>query len=99
MADLQELGQWENGIYQIEQSDVVRGGDPQSGGVANRQAQQLANRTKYLYENFSKRKAVTIKQISQSTQLTLSDVVDKDVVLDIAGTVEFSDLVTNILAN
>lgn len=85
MANLAESGQWENGIYQIEEADVVRGGDPQSGGVANRQAQQLANRTKYLYDNFSKRKTVTIKQISQSTQLTLSDVVDKDVVLDIAG--------------
>jgi hypothetical protein len=85
MANLQESAEWENGIYQIQQSDVVRGGDPQSGGVANWQAQQLANRTKYLYDNFSKRKAVTIKQISQSTQLTLSDVVDKDVVLDIAS--------------
>ena len=85
MADLQESGQWENGIYQIEQSDVVRGGDPQSGGVANRQAQQLANRTKYLYENFSKRKAVTIKQISANITLALSDVMDKDVVLDIAS--------------
>ncbi|MEI7487618.1 MAG: hypothetical protein WCJ72_09460 [Chryseobacterium sp.] len=85
MADLQESGQWENGIYQIEQSDVVRGGDPQSGGVANRQAQQLANRTKYLYENFSKRKAVTIKQISANITLALSDVMDKDVVLDIVS--------------
>jgi hypothetical protein len=85
MANLAESGQWENGIYQIEQSDVVRGGDPQSGGVANRQAQQLANRTKYLYDNFSKRKAATIKQVSANITLTLSDVVDKDVVLDIAS--------------
>ena len=38
MADLQELGQWENGIYQIEQSDVVRGGDPQSGRLQSRHA-------------------------------------------------------------
>lgn len=85
MGALQESAEWENNIYQIEQSDVVRGGDPQSGGVANRQAQQLANRTKYLYEHCSKRKSLTIKQVSQSIQVTLPDIVDKDVVLDITS--------------
>ncbi|ELZ9636335.1 TPA: tail fiber protein [Proteus mirabilis] len=45
MATLNESAVWEDGIYQLEVSDPVLGGP---GGIANRQAEQLANRTNYL---------------------------------------------------
>ena len=45
MATLNESAVWEDGIYQLETSDPVLGGP---GGIANRQAEQLANRTSFL---------------------------------------------------
>lgn len=45
MSNLSESPEWVDGIYQLEQSDPVLGGP---GGIANRQAEQLANRTAYL---------------------------------------------------
>ncbi|GIW22886.1 MAG: hypothetical protein KatS3mg068_2571 [Candidatus Sericytochromatia bacterium] len=45
MANLTETTTWENGIYQIETTDPVLGGPT---GIANIQAKQLANRTKWL---------------------------------------------------
>lgn len=45
MADLPETEQWEAGIYQIEETDPVQGGE---NGVSNVQAKQLANRTAWL---------------------------------------------------
>jgi hypothetical protein len=45
MANLTEAAQWEEGIYQLTDDDKVKGGPD---GKANRQAKQLANRTKYL---------------------------------------------------
>lgn len=45
MANLTETTTWENGIYQIETTDPVLGG---ANGIANIQAKQLANRTKWL---------------------------------------------------
>lgn len=47
MTNLVETSEWEEGIYQIETTDPVKGG---SGGIANKQGQQLANRTVYLKE-------------------------------------------------
>ena len=47
MANLVETPQWEDGIYQIETSDPVLGGP---GGIANKQAEQLGNRTAFLKE-------------------------------------------------
>ncbi|HJU70399.1 MAG TPA: hypothetical protein VJ603_00980 [Paucimonas sp.] len=47
MANVPESPIWEEGVYQLEQSDPVLGGP---GGIANRQAEQLANRTTYLKE-------------------------------------------------
>lgn len=44
-ANLTESARWENGIYRIELSDPVEGGE---NGVDNRQAKQLGNRTLYL---------------------------------------------------
>jgi phage-related tail fiber protein len=45
MAELTEKTEWVDGIYQLETSDPVMGGP---GGISNRQANQLANRTSYL---------------------------------------------------
>ncbi|WP_439257123.1 tail fiber protein [Lonepinella sp. BR2271] len=45
MANLTEKNEWTDGIYQIEKTDPVVGG---ADGISNKQAQQLANRTKYL---------------------------------------------------
>ena len=47
MANLSEFSVYEPGVYQLERADVVDagvGGD----GIANQQAKQLANRTKWL---------------------------------------------------
>ena len=48
MANLTEVIQYPAGIYQIETTDPVLGGP---GGIANRQAQNLANRTAYLKQH------------------------------------------------
>ncbi|WP_295466598.1 phage tail protein [uncultured Pseudomonas sp.] len=45
MTNLTEQNQYEDGIYQIEKSDPVVGG---ADGISNRQANQLANRTRWL---------------------------------------------------
>ncbi|UTU48067.1 phage tail protein [Mergibacter septicus] len=68
MANLQVSPSWETGIYQIETSDPVVGGE---NGIANRQAKQLAARTLYLkqqLETLANKRASTT-QIGQ-VQLT-----------------------------
>lgn len=45
MANLQESAKWEDGIYRIELTDPVVGGED---GIDNIQAKQLGNRTLYL---------------------------------------------------
>ena len=45
MANLKETAQWEEGIYQLETSDPVLGGE---NGIDNKPARQLANRTVWL---------------------------------------------------
>lgn len=47
MANLKEENKWEEGIYQLEVTDPVVGG---IDGISNKQAKQLANRTKFLKE-------------------------------------------------
>jgi len=47
MNNLREESIWEEGIYQLERRDKVKGGP---GGISNRQAQQLANRTRFLLD-------------------------------------------------
>ena len=48
MANLKEQNIWEEGIYQLEVTDPVVGG---IDGISNKQAKQLANRTKFLKES------------------------------------------------
>ena len=50
MANLTEVSQWENVIRQIENGEAATGG---ADGLANIQAKQLANRTKWLKENLA----------------------------------------------
>lgn len=45
MANLTEIAQWDAGIYRIETTDPVLGGE---NGIANAGIKQLANRTSYL---------------------------------------------------
>jgi hypothetical protein len=47
MAHLDETDTWEEGIYQLEDTDPVQGG---AEGIDNLQAKQLGNRTRWLYE-------------------------------------------------
>lgn len=47
MANLNETATWEAGIYQLERTDRLDAG-VNGAGVSNRQAAQLANRTKFL---------------------------------------------------
>ena len=48
MANITEVSQWENVIRQIENGEAATGG---ADGLANVQAKQLANRTRYLKKN------------------------------------------------
>lgn len=47
MANLTEQSLFEAGIYQLETTDPVIGG---ANGISNRQAQELANRTRWIYD-------------------------------------------------
>ena len=50
MANLTEVSQWENVIRQLENGEAATGG---ADGLANVQAKQLANRTKWLKDNLA----------------------------------------------
>lgn len=69
MADLVEVINWENGVYQLETTDPVEGGP---GGIDNRQAQQLANRTAYLKQQADRRAAASAAIIA-AAGLTLNE--------------------------
>lgn len=74
MAALTETEQWEQEIYQLETTDPVEGGP---NGVDNRQAKELANRTKWLKGKIDERTepatettAGIVKQSSQSDAIS-----------------------------
>ena len=48
MGTLTETATYNATVYRIETTDPVKGGDPAVDGIANKSAQDLANRTKYL---------------------------------------------------
>ena len=54
MANLSEISRWEVGIYQWETSDPVQGGP---NGIDNRPTRELANRTRWLYDELGRVKA------------------------------------------
>lgn len=80
MANLVETIQWVPGIYQLETTDLVLGGDPAQGGVSNIQAQQLGDRTAYLYSLLGK-SVVNSVPVNGVVNLTDQDIVNKYVVL------------------
>ncbi|WP_283149728.1 hypothetical protein [Silvimonas soli] len=74
MANLTEQAQWEEGVYQLETRDFVRGGD---GGVSNRQGKQLANRTQYLKAQIEQlanaaQTAITAKQLETARGIAMT---------------------------
>ncbi|OCL18927.1 hypothetical protein A9G07_11015 [Gilliamella sp. wkB72] len=78
MANVKEVEKWELGIYQLETTDPVMGGED---GIDNLQAKQLANRTSYLkkqIENVSKLiPTVPVQSVNGKTgniQLSAADV-------------------------
>lgn len=54
MANLSEMSRWEAGIYQWETSDPVQGGP---NGIDNRPTRELANRTRWLYDELDRVRA------------------------------------------
>lgn len=85
MANLAETGSWEAGIYQIEETDVVRGGDPSSGGVSNVQPQQLANRTKYLYNQLGRFEDVVLYDVANNVTLGNAELKNKHYALNLVA--------------
>ena len=78
MANLKEEAKWEEGIYQYELDDPLQGGED---GIDNVQGRQLANRTKYLKENYEQHIAavnphgITAAALGVYTQQQVDDIV------------------------
>ena len=78
MANLKEEAKWEEGIYQYELDDPLQGGED---GIDNVQGRQLANRTKYLKENYEQHTAasnphgITAAALGVYTQQQVDDIV------------------------
>lgn len=75
MANLTETGVWAEGVYQVEQTDIVIGGP---GGNQNKSAVDLANRTAWLKNEQKGFNDITI--VSASKTLTFSEVFNRLVV-------------------
>ena len=69
MTNLTEQALYEAGVYQLETTDPVLAGP---GGIDNKQAQQLANRTAYLKEKLELTSAATSKAIKDGLALKAS---------------------------
>ena len=83
MANINESPNWEQNIYQLETTDVVRGGDPLAGGISNIQALQLANRTLWLKDNLKTNNITVFKAINSDITLVKNDIENKHIILDI----------------
>ncbi|WP_196758423.1 tail fiber protein, partial [Moraxella catarrhalis] len=70
MANLQETSTWEAGIYQLETSDPVMGGE---NGIDNRAPRQLANRTLWLKNELAKQ----IGRVNQADANLVNQKADK----------------------
>ena len=69
MANLSEISRWEAGIYQWETSDPVQGGP---NGIDNRPTRELANRTRWLYDELGRVK-VRMDEPNFYKSITVSD--------------------------
>ncbi|NRB19905.1 MAG: hypothetical protein HRU33_20750 [Rhodobacteraceae bacterium] len=85
MTNLPEVSDWGAGIYQIEQTDPVLGGPPNletGAGIANVQAQQLAERTAWLKAQIAAAVATMIAAvIATGTGLTGGGALDAGLTL------------------
>ncbi len=79
MANLTVKAEWVGGIYRIELTDPVVGGED---GISNLQAKQLAARTEFLKGNMEKMQG-TVDSYSNDTQEGI--VADLQFALDLAG--------------
>lgn len=86
MANLREENKWEEGIYQLEVTDPVVGG---IDGISNKQAKQLANRTKFLKESIT---TLNDGKLDKSAKATDSDKLDG---LDSSAFVQIHGLLPN----
>lgn len=80
MAFLEEISQWETGIYQIELTDPVRGGDD---GIANIPTKMLANRTGWLRDRFGRIPDVSAITVSDNASIANDDVIGKHLIINI----------------
>lgn len=80
MANITEVSQWENVIRQIENGEAATGG---ADGLANIQAKQLANRTKWLKENYLPLTGGKVKKGSNGAFDIVTD--DSTIIRIIAG--------------
>jgi hypothetical protein len=70
MTNLPESSTWEAGIYQLETTDPVLGGPT---GIANQQAKQLANRTKYLRDQLDSARRLVAQYAAGVRPVLLAD--------------------------
>lgn len=78
MANLKETSTWEAGIYQLETSDPVMGGE---NGIDNRAPRQLANRTLWLKNELARQ----IGLVNQTNNNLGNQKADKSVQLTAGG--------------
>lgn len=74
---LNEQDNWAAGIYQLEEIDPVRGGDPATTGISNRQGQELASRTKYLYNRLQAFTDINLVLINADSAIAYPDIMNK----------------------
>lgn len=94
MGNIVESNNWVGNIQQLETTDVVIGGDPQSGGTANIQAQQLATRTQYLKDRIDT--FLDVYEVSTTANIPHSEIAHKLLmVAPASNSVEISILISN----
>lgn len=81
--NLNEEPIWEEGIYQLETTDLVLGGPD---GISNQQAKQLANRTLFLYQHRSVARNETIAIAGGTTVVAASTLTASMVNLNASAT-------------
>ncbi len=70
MANQPEVSEFTSGIYQLEPTDPVQGGE---GGIDNLPLKQLANRTRWLYDRVSDLFVKQFYALTGATTLTTGD--------------------------
>lgn len=82
--NLPEESIWQDGIYQLETTDPVLGGDL-PGGISNQQAKQLADRTVYLKSKVGVIEDIYVVGVGANTTFTATDIFNKLVCISPEG--------------